>query len=73
MKNKMKNKKIHHDASYVFPKIIKCRIEGRKVKKFLAHGWVMMAVVRPDLSNVIWMHWIREIGPRMEVSSGRIN
>ena len=47
-----------------FPKVIKTRIEGRKVKRFIRNEWVIVWAVRPDTPNVIWVHWVCRVGER---------
>jgi len=47
-----------------FPEIIKTRIAGRKVTKFIRNGFVMLRVVLEEYPTVIWVSWIRKIGER---------
>lgn len=47
-----------------FPQVIEARIGGRKSRKFIRNGWVMLRVIREEYPSVIWVSWIRKIGER---------
>jgi len=47
-----------------FPEVIKTRIAGRKVTRFVRNGFVMLRVVREEYPSVIWVSWIRKISER---------
>ncbi len=47
-----------------FPKVIRTRIHGCKEERQVRDKWVILKIVRPELPNVIWVHWIRRVGER---------